>query len=437
MGTPTAALRVDPKGALAARLRHCLAAETGAIAVIVALMAPMLVGAMGLGSEAGYWYLTQRRLQNAADVAAYAVAQRRTAGDEASAQRIADYLVENSDVTPFGDVTVQVVSPPTAGAFAGAATAVEIVITQSVPRFLSAIYTADPIEISARAVAVVGTPVGTGCVLALNKSASGAITVTGSSDIDLDGCDMVANSSAAGAFMRQGNGNSASVNCIQTVGTAQASGVSMACDGAREGADPVADPFAGIPEPAAVGACQDGSVGKPNNTTSLTPVENHSSGMKSMRFCNGLDLKGTLNLDPGLYIVEGGTFRINSNASISGEGVVFFLADDVDMHFNGTATIDLSAPTEGLYAGILIFSSRDSTESHTINGNAATALDGAIYAAAAHIQISGNSSTSAGSCTQIIGDTITFSGNGSVRMNCAAPAGATISIGGTPVALVE
>lgn len=68
--------------------------ERGTVAVIAAITQPVLVGAMGLGAETGYWYLKQQKLQHAADVAAHAAAVRYRAGDlkralETTASRIA------------------------------------------------------------------------------------------------------------------------------------------------------------------------------------------------------------------------------------------------------------------------------------------------------------------------------------------------------------
>ncbi len=159
--------------------------------------------------------------------------------------------------------------------------------------------------------------------------------------------------------------------------------------------------------------------------------------MSSRRYCNGLSLRGTVNLAPGLYIVSGGEFRINSNATINGDGVIFYLADGVNLHFNGTATMDVSPPTSGVYEGITIFGSRSSTGvDHLVNGNAGTSIDGAIYLPVSHLTWSGNSQTSYTGCTQVVTDTITFTGNGFFGIHCLFPDGATIQMAGD-VRLVE
>jgi Flp pilus assembly protein TadG len=425
---------------LTARLRSLRRDTAGAVAVVVAIAAPVLVGSMGLGGEAGYWYLKQRSLQNAADVAAHASAIRLAAGDDSGAlQSVAEYIAEQSDID-LANADVALYNPPSNGGFIEDGSAVEVVMTESVPRLFSAMYSNEPVQISARAVATAQGG-GTGCVLALNTTEEDAIYITGSATVMLTMCDMVSNSSADGAFDQQGSGNSTFANCIQTVGTAESDGVVLVCESPREHMAAVDDPFAGVPEPAAVGTCQDGNVGQPNQTTSLPSgvgtFDSHPSGMPSMRFCNGLTLSGTVNLDPGLYIVEGGRFTINANSVINGDGVIFYMADGVDLYFNGTATMNVSAPTSGVYQGIVMFGSRSSTDvDHLVNGTAGTSINGAIYLPVSHLTWSGDSQTSFTGCTQVVTDTITFSGNGFFGLHCLFPDGMTIEMAGD-VRLVE
>jgi hypothetical protein len=79
----------------------------------------------------------------------------------------------------------------------------------------------------------------------------------------------------------------------------------------------------------------------------------------------------------------------------------------------------------------VIFGSRDSTGvSHVVNGNMGSTLDGVVYTPESHITWSGNAQTSFAGCTQIIGDTITFTGNGAVSIHCLFPIGPTVTVAG-------
>ena len=418
------------------KIRAFSASQAGGVAAVVAILSPVLIGGMGLGGEVGYWYLTARKLQNAADVAAHGTALRANqGGDQASLQSLADFIVGQSDVN-MTQTSVSLNSPPTQGAYIEDGNAIEITVTQTVPRLFSAIYDDTPLQLSARAVATALSG-GEGCVLALSADAQGAITIAGSANINLIQCDFISNATGVG-FEMQGNGGAAIAGCVQTTGTANTGAtLTLACAEPRENRAPVADPFASLEEPVTTGACQSRNVGSNNGFTTVTPVEPHASGMNAIRYCNGLRLRGTVSLAPGLYLIEGGTFQINSNANIIGNGVVFYLADDVEIRFNGTATANLTAPTTGPYGGVLMFGSRDAdTISHQINGNVGTAFNGAIYTSASHIDFSGNNFTGFTSCTQIVTDTITFTGNGSMLMHCLYPPAQTIEVA-SAVTIVE
>lgn len=413
------------------RMTNMLRDRTGGVAAVFAIVSPVLIGAMGLGAEVGYWYLSERKLQNAADVAAHAAALRRNKGDnQAQLEPLAEYVVGQADVN-MTQTAVAVNIPPTAGAYVEDGNAVEVQLNQTVPRLFSAIYDNTPLQLSARAVATADAG-GRGCVLALSETQAGAITITGSNSINLMQCDFISNGAGA-SFEMQGNGSVANANCVQAAGTATTTAnLTTTCATLRENAGITPDPFAAKTEPVLTGACQDGDIGKPNQSNSITPSEAHTSGLSSIRFCNGLSLKGTVSLNPGLYMIEGGDFQINSNATINGTGVVFYMASDVEITFNGTAAINLTAPTSGTYNGMLFFGSRSATSiSHRINGNSSTALNGAIYTPVSHIDWLGNNSTGFTSCTQVVTDTITFSGNSSIMMHCLFPPAEAIDIAGT------
>lgn len=426
-----------PLRSIARRVRDFRLSTAGGVAALAAILSPVLIGGMGLGGEAGYWYLTQRKVQNAADVAAHAAALRSNEGDsDAALQSIAEYLVGEAEVS-LAATNVTLNQPPLTGGFIEDGAAIEVVVTQTVPRMFSAIYDPTDITIAARAVATAEAG-GQGCVIALSETQQGALTISGSGFLSLTGCDFVSNAATADSFLMSGLGSVAVSNCVQASGTVTATAnLTTTCTSYRENASPVSDPFASVVEPPATGACQDGDVGQNNQTTTVTPNEVHASGMSAMRFCNGLNLSGTVTLNPGLYIIEGGDFRINSNANIFGNGVTFYLRDGVEMRFNGTANTNLTAPTSGVFNGILFFGARDATTmSHQINGNFGSSLNGAIYTSASHIDFQGNMQTSFTSCTQVIGNTLNFSGNGFLSMHCLFPPGPVATIAGT-VRVVE
>ncbi|WP_287150262.1 hypothetical protein [Mesorhizobium sp.] len=85
------------------------------------------------------------------------------------------------------------------------------------------------------------------------------------------------------------------------------------------------------------------------------------------------------SLSPGVYVIQGGDFKANSNAVISGEGVIIYLAGSSGVSMNGTATVKLSAPTSGTYSGVLFYGDRANLAgSNTFNGTADSLLTGAL-----------------------------------------------------------
>ena len=418
--TRTAARRARP----AAMLRRFLADNAGASAVLVGVMLPVLIGGLGLGAESGYWMARQRTVQHAADMAAHAAAVRLRSGASAAERTAAAETSAAGAGFDPGAGTLVVNVPPASGAFAGDANSVEVGLAETRRRLLSSIFISDPITLSGRAVAQVSGG-SKGCVLALARSAPGAVTATGSAAVSLTGCDIASNSVAADSFLMSGSSTAVTSGCIFTVGEAvTTANLNLTrCPTVSEFAPVVKDPYANVAEPAMVGPCQNSSVGKNNQTTVLSPSDSHPSGVPSMRFCNGLDVKGQIQFGSGLYLIEGGDFTINGGdlsgtAGLDGSAVVFFLGSNARLRIGGNATFGLTAPTSGPYAGILFFGSRNGTGiTHQITGTSASTMRGAVYAPVSGVEFTGNSTVSNG-CTQIVARTITFTGNSTLQSDC-------------------
>ena len=106
----------------------------------------------------------------------------------------------------------------------------------------------------------------------------------------------------------------------------------------------------------------------------------------------------------------------------------------VDM--NGGAYVQMSAPTSGIYKGVLFYKDRDSPASNNdvFNGGASGSFLGAIYMPSQTVTLSGNSSFLT-DCLQIVSRTVVMTGNTRITNNC--PIGtAADSFVGTQVRLV-
>jgi hypothetical protein len=385
-------------------IKSLLGNERGSTAIIVAISMPLVVAGAAFGVETSFWYYKDMQLQAAADAAAYAGALEKRAGSnhEAVKQAATNVAVTNGFRQAIG--TADLNSPPSSGAHI-TSKAVEVLLAENTPRFFSSFFVKTPVVIRARAVATY-EDAGSACILALHKSASKAALFSGSSTSKFLGCSVMANSLATDAVTVQGTGK-LETSCIYSVGGASLGdgAVLNDCKSAQVGVPPVGDPYADVEPPAIPETCQSDS----------------ASTLQPGKYCGGLTLKGTMTLDPGVYVISGGDFKVNANANISGSGVMIYLTDGARVSMNGTATVKLSAATTGTYSGLLFFGDRTDTGStkNNFNGTADSELTGAIYFASQDIQFLGNFSGIDG-CTQVVGLTVEWTGNANVSKDCTA-----------------
>ncbi|TNM65408.1 TadE/TadG family type IV pilus assembly protein [Aliirhizobium smilacinae] len=136
------------------------------------------------------------------------------------------------------------------------------------------------------------------------------------------------------------------------------------------------DPYAGaMPEPTLPSKCE--TSGVPSGTSfTLKP------GMHCDVTFNG---SPKVTFAPGLHIIKG-RMIINSGATVSAEGVTFFFPDVYsEIRANGGLTFNASAPTTGVYGGILMFeatasaSNNSNKQQYIFNGSVSETLSGIIY----------------------------------------------------------
>lgn len=377
--------------------------SAGNVALMFALGAPVLVGAAGIGVETTYWSYKSLHLQEAADSAAHAGAlEQRSGSDTARVISVATATATQNGFNAAGE-TIVVNTPPTSGPSAGK-TAVEVILTSPTPRYMSALFANKPLVLKARAVASFNSAA-TACVLALNHSASKAALFSGSTNLTLNGCSVMSNSLAADALVSQGSATVAADCLISAGGVSLNGGVAMSqCPAPVTQAPPVGDPFKNLPVPTDSAGCRN------SNGATLQPG----------RYCNGLNLSGTVKLNPGVYIVSGGDLKVNANAQITGTGVTLYFVNGSHVSLNGNASIQLSAPTSGTYSGMLMMGDRSGSGGKDIlNGDATSLLTGAIYFPRDEVDYLGNFS-GVGGCTQVVADTIQWSGSTKISADCSA-----------------
>ena len=372
--------------------------ENGAAAIVMALMLPLLIAGLAFGAETGFWELQRRKLQNAADMAAHSAAMQKRSGvsSESDLKSVAEVVAAVGGYK-LGSAGITLASPPAGGAYAGDASAVSVALNFTV---------------SATALISAGDPA---CVLALDPSAAGAISVGGSTDVTLTGCNIAANSSSASAIQSTGNGATLEADCASTPGGVDDSHgiLDLGCSAPQTGTAPVSDPYASVPEPT-VGSCSSLSSFTSGNPATPAP------GCFSVP--SGTNTIGSnVELSSGTYIFNGpGEVRLNGNKSMTGTGVTLYFTGGASLKVNGNFDLDIKAPTSGTYSGIAIFGSRTNGGDFDLTGNSGVAIVGAVYAPDSDVTYTGNTAGfGVGECTQVIGGTVTFWGSAEFDTDCS------------------
>lgn len=420
---------IDSRGATRTRLmrekrvRSFLNNRKGNIALMLAIMAPAFIGAVGLGVETGYWYHLQSKAQMAADVSAYAGAVALRNGETVdTAKLVAVAEAENLGYTATASATLTVDSPPLSGKFTTDRD-IEVTINYKTPRVFSSIFANNDLFQDVRAVAGYQPPVDA-CVLALDQTASGAITISGSTNVDITGCEFMSNSAAADGFLVSGSGN-LSIDCANSAGGFDQDGSSTVslstCTAPRTDLFAAEDPYASLPDPDTSGGCKNLTGTERNAMNGANGSLTISPGATGIRkFCNGLDLKNDVHFEPGIYIIDGKDFTTVASANVTGTDVTFYLTNSAEIGFRGTSTVKLTAPATGTYAGVLFFGDRnDITASHQFNGTADSLLTGTIYTPGSTVSYNGDF-TGIDGCMQIIALRVDMSGGSNLSGDCTA-----------------
>jgi hypothetical protein len=383
--------------------------ERGTVAVVMALAIIPVLGMTGLAIETGLWYAQRRNLQTAADAGALGAAFEIAAGGS-NLRSAATMDAGRNGFSAGSGSTIAVNNPPLSGPYAGSSLAVEVIVTRQQTLLLSSLFLNGPMTVKARAVANAGTP-GDSCILALDKVASDTAYFTGSATVNLYGCGITANSVSPQALAVSGSAD-VSAQFIQTAGGYSVSGSGTLTAGEKlTNAAQTTDPYADLTAPAA-GSCTSPPGGK---DFTLNPGT----------YCGGLSLQGDVTLNPGVYVINGGTLKMNAQANVIGSGVTIILTGNssigyADVDINGGATVGISAPTSGTWAGIAFYGDRRAPIGGTskFNGGSTTNFTGALYFPSQEVDFTGGNKSDGSGCTRIVADVVKFTGNSEIGNSC-------------------
>ena len=251
-------------------------------------------------------------------------------------------------------------------------------------------------------------------IIALDPTASGALAISGNAEVSLTGAIYV-DSSSTSAISATGNGEIAA-SLIDVHGNIKKSSNAEISPAPTTGAPAIADPLASLPTPSVTGMTNFGSVKLSGNASATI-----QPGIYTSIAVSG---NAELTMAAGVYIIEGGGFTVSGNASVKGAGVTIYNTGSNypnaggnygGITLSGNGEVNLSAPTTGTYADILIFQSRSNTRAIALSGNAEAGISGVVYAASAGLVLSGHAELNA----PLVVDTLTLSGNTGLSQTAA------------------
>lgn len=157
----------------------------------------------------------------------------------------------------------------------------------------------------------------------------------------------------------------------------------------------MADPLASRPPPP-IGGCTATDL---KVTTSIT--------LSPGTYCGGIRISkaASVSMNPGVYVFKDGPLDVSGGASLKGVNVGIYLNGVGSViRFDANTKIDLTAPRDGVLAGILFYEDRTSpiNQKHEILSNDAKVLLGTIYLPQNELNIAANKPVAAESAYTIV-----------------------------------
>lgn len=471
-------------------------AETGANALILlAFGMPMVIGGGGFAIDFAQYYLWKRELQYASDQAALAAAWELAEHPNATAEEFtARALTEfsaNDSVTASISTTPSVFKSHYAGVLNNAIT-VEVEARKWLP--FTSYFTGEESVVAVRSqAAFTGGATVSNCLIATEDSDSDAIRLNGDA-VFTAGCGILAMSNskklcttsfdADGLCLDKPDGTSGwegrdaiTVNgqptidagSIASAGTIDDqldtmltdpndpnSGTNLILENLPE--DQLDDPFEGLTPPIDE-VTQEGSYtckatgkgkGKPGTDPNPDPVE--IGVAKPGIYTRGLTVACDTTFQPGIYVIDGGSLKINGDHQVVGNDIMFILTGGAKLYLGGTSFNHLGDPDidsteinlQGItyntlksygisdsdaeaMAGMLIFEDPDSDganpsgegNGHLFAGTTNTWVSGAIYLPKSSITMAGTAQV-ANICLMIVANKVTLTGTTDMTEFCPA-----------------
>ena len=399
--------------------------KRGNALLIATAFLPVLVGSAGLATDTIQWALWKRELQRAADSAAIAGVYDRVQNDGNSGQTNAAVTKDLGFNQQTGMALVagypQVTFP---GDDANGTNQVRVVLAVKKRLAFSGMFMNAAPQIEAAATAAAVTSAMEICMLGLEKRASkSGIIIAGNAGVSSD-CSLFSNSESTNQSIDKNGNPSVTAPSMGAAGAIQKSS-SWNVGEYRPYSPQIEDPFKDItPSPQEMKCAKKQQGNKLvdqvlDETTDLSTAVD-ASGNKANCFSSlSVGSGKTLTLPSGTYYINGGDAFIQGALSCTACTIVLTNSDPTstaigNFKVNASATVNMTAPTTGTYAGIAIFQDRRAKDSNSannqINGNSSSVINGSIYFPNQELIYNGTGNTAA-VCTMFIAKRLIFSGD--------------------------
>ena len=387
--------------------------QKGQALVLIVIAIVGLIGLVALAIDGGNAFSDRRHAQSAADTAGLAAALAKVHSQswmDAGLSRAASNGYTNDGVRSTVQVTTDPMGPGCDGTVPNPVNPnisgdkssyyILVVIHSNVDTYFASVLGVNQIHNCVQAIVrgrpSITVPIAYGnALVSLDPSSCKSFWVHGTSDSIVEGSGVFVNSScnsdALNAFDLTGSGQLQAPNiCVVGGATYNSGGVYPAPNTNCGPALPYPPDYIWPQPTCSVAATKGNNIVSPGNI-------------------QGSWISGNITMQPGIYCISGNVM-IGSNDHITGNGVLWYFMDG-GLTVNGGANVNISAPTGGDFAGLLIYLPLTNSNTIILNGDANSQYTGTILAPASQIQINGTNSNYGYHC-QIIGFQIDLSGTG-------------------------
>ncbi|MEX0406786.1 pilus assembly protein TadG-related protein [Aquibium sp. LZ166] len=364
--------------------RHFWTETAGNFAIVGVVAAVPIVGAAGLALTYGGAVLQKGELQNTLDSAVLAATSLGYSATDKDRLALA-YAHAGVFQPKFGSDGKTFLSVNSdAPSFVTQGTIVAGTAELKMPNLFAGIIGADYISIvaHARAEKRESEPI---CLLALDATSAGSLSVYGNASVNAPNCTAMANSKNRQAVKQVGN--KAELRALRIGITGSSSGKNIYPTPIGD-VHPVEDPYVNLPDP------------KLESCASLPgKLSKGEFELKPGTYCGGLSISpgAAVRLLPGTYVMLDGPLTIGANSVLTGDEVTLaFFGPGSTLNSNSGSQITLSSPKSGTYKNIQFMSDgvklpgKIGEEVFTLSSTTLT-YDGAMYLPEQRVWVKGKS----------------------------------------------